>query len=80
MKVYENGHRWYNNDLWETRLNQPYNYQKKGLIRHLLSHTIVNTPNPVTQIVLQYYEKSLVFLMKYIDILRNFKNYNWKNR
>lgn len=80
MKACENGHRWYNNDTWETRLNQPYDYQKHGLINKLLSHTITNTTNPITQIVLQYYEKSLIFLMKYIDILKNFKNYNWKNR
>lgn len=80
MKVFENGHRWINNDLWEKKLNQPYDYQKNGLLNKLLSHTIVETKNPVTQIVLQYYEKSLIFLMQYIDILKNFKNYNWKNR
>ena len=80
MEIRENGHRYYNVDSWETLLNQPYDYAKKGLIKKLLSNRIVNTTNPITSLVLQYYEKSIIFLMKYVDILRNFKNFNWQNR
>jgi len=80
MEVHANGHRYYDKDKWEILLNQPYNYVKKGLVNKLLSHKLYNTTNPITKIVLQYYEKSLVFLMQYVDMLKNFKNYNWKNR
>ena len=80
MEVHANGYRYYHNDEYETKLHQPYDYAKKGLIRHLLSHSIVETTNPILKIILQYYEKTLIFLMKYVDILKNFKNYNWQNR
>ena len=80
MEVHANGYRYYNNDEYETKLHQPYDYAKKGLVNHLLSHTIVETTNPILKIMLQYYEKTLIFLMKYVDILKNFKNYNWQNR
>jgi hypothetical protein len=32
------------------------------------------------RILLNYLESSLVFLMKYVDVLKNFKNIHWKNR
>ena len=45
-----------------------------------MSPTIVNTTNPILKQLLNYVETSLIFVMKYIDILKNFKNPHWKNR
>jgi len=80
MKIKENGHRFSDYYLWEDLKNQPYNYEKQGLIRHLLSHKIVESKNKLLQYVLRYYEYSIVYYFKAADILKNFKNFNWKNR
>ena len=45
-----------------------------------MSNSILNTTNPALKIILQYVESSLIFVMKYIDVLKNFKNIHWKNR
>ena len=66
--------------LWESRKNVPYNYERDGLLNKILSHKIVESTNTPLQIILQYYEKSLIFLMKYTDKLRYFKNPHWNNR
>ena len=75
-----NGTRFYNYDEWEKRKNSPYNYKKNGLLHKIMSHTIVETNNQVLQILLSYYEKSIIFLLNYVDILKHFKNPHWRNR
>lgn len=67
-------------DEYENKKNQPYNYEKYGLLNKIISSKITNTNNSILRVILAYYEKSLVFLLKYIDRLKNFKNYNWVNR
>ena len=76
----ENGHRFRNYDEWETPIFPLYNYEKNGLLRHIISHVIIDSKNNVLQAMLKYYEQSLVIVMKYIDQLKHFKNYHWKNR
>lgn len=66
--------------LWESRKNVPYNYERDGLLSKILSHKIAKSTNIPLQIILQYYEKSLIFLMKYTDRLRYFKNPHRNNR
>lgn len=80
MKVYENGHRFVNYDAFERRLNQPYNYKKYGLLKHLISHKIIESKNIPLQTILSFVDRSFVHLLNYIDQLKNFKNYLWKNR
>lgn len=80
MEIRNNGTRFYNYDKWECIKHAPYNYVKNGLLNHIMSKQIVNTTNPVLKIILQFVESSLFFVMKYIDILKNFKNIHWKNR
>ena len=80
MEIRENGTRYINYDRWNKTKNEPYDYAKNGLLIHLMSKKIVTTSNPITQFILQFFEKSMIFLMKYVDILKNFKNYHWKNR
>lgn len=80
MIIKENGHRFSDNYKWEDLKNQPYNYEKHGLINHILSNKIVNSNNKFLQFILKYYEFSIIYYFKAADILKNFKNFNWKNR
>jgi hypothetical protein len=74
------GTRYKHFDLYEKKLHQPYDYQKYGLINRIISHKIVNSKNEVLQRILMYYEQSFIFVMKFVDRLKHFKNYNWVNR
>ena len=80
MKIRENGHRFSDNYKWEDLKNQPYNYAKDGLVRHLISHKITESDNTLLQYILHFYENSIIYSFKAADILKNFKNFNWKNR
>lgn len=80
MKYRENGTRYINYCLWEDRKNSPYDYGRNGLLKYIMSNKIVNSDSSILQFILNYYEKSLIYLMKYVDRLKHFKNYHWKNR
>ena len=80
METRNNGMRFFDYRNWENIKHQPYDYTKDGLLQHIMSNSIVNTTNPVLKFLLQYVETSLIFVMKYTDILKNFKNIHWKNR
>ena len=80
MEVRANGMRFNNYYKWETSKHMPYDYAKHGLLNHIMSPAIVNTNNNALKILLQYVESSLMFVMKYTDILKNFKNIHWSNR
>lgn len=80
MEVRSNGKRFNEYYKWEHRKYESYDYARNGLLNHIMSPIIVNTNNPALKIILQYVESSLMFVMKYIDILKNFKNIHWKNR
>ena len=80
MTIRPVGTRYKNNVLFERKLHQPYDYERFGLLNKIISHKIANTKNHVLKNMLQYYEKSFVFAMKYVDKLKHFKNNNWVNR
>ena len=80
MKYKANGNRYKNYYKWEDVKNEPYNYERDGLLKHIMSRKIVDTNNYILKLMLDYYERSLIFLMRYADELRNFKNIHWKNR
>ena len=80
MEQRPNGYKYRNYDLWETTKQTPYNYQRDGLVKRIVSKPIANTDNPILKIVLQFYESTVVFLLKYVDILKHFKDVHWKNR
>lgn len=80
MEVRNNGMRYNDYDRWEIRKHTSYDYVKYGLLNHIMSRAIVNTNNNVLKIILQFVESSLMFVMKYTDVLKNFKNIHWKNR
>ena len=56
----------------------PYDYENKGLLKNLLPGIIVNTENATTKYVINLVERSMVFLLKYVDVLKNFKNWSFK--
>lgn len=80
MEYRENNTRYKYYYRWETGGIKEYNYAVDGLLQHILSHKIVESKNAILQVMLQYYESSIVFVLKYIDRLKHFKNYHWKNR
>ena len=80
MEVRGNATRFLNYDNWEYKRHTQYNYRKHGLLIKIMSPSIVNTTNPMLKVIIQFVESSLVFLMKYVDILKNFKNIYWTNR
>ena len=75
-----NGTRFKDYKLWEVTKQTPYDYENEGLVKRIVSKPIANTDNPVLQIVLKFYESSIVFVLKYTDILKHFKDVHWKNR
>jgi hypothetical protein len=80
MEVRSNGERYKCYKSYERTLHEPYDYERFGLNNKILSHKLTNTKNPILKGILDIYEKNLVFLMKYVDVLQNIFNYNWKNR
>lgn len=80
MEKRPNGYRFYNYINWENKKNSSYDYARHGLLKQIMSSPIVNSNNEILKIILKYVESSLIFLMKYTDILKNFKNPHWRNR
>lgn len=80
MKVYPNGYRFRNYDEYEHKLHQPYNYEKHGIIQHIISSKIANSENRILRTMLNFIDQSLISLSRYTDELKYFKNYLWKNR
>lgn len=80
MEINNNGNRFKNYYNWEDVKNAPYNYERNGLLQHIMSNVIVKSKNEILQTILKYFESSLIYLMRYIDHLKNFKNYHWYNR
>lgn len=80
MEARENGKRFVNYRAWEDIKRKPYDYERDGLLKHLMSPSIVYTDNRYLKTILDFVENSLIFVMKYVDILKNFKNPYWRNR
>lgn len=80
MKTYKNGKRFEALKPYFMMKNNPYDYEYNGLIRHLISKVIYETKNPITKFMIDTFEKDIVFLLKYVDVLMNFTNIYVKNR
>jgi hypothetical protein len=80
METRQNGTRYKDYSLWESTKQTPYDYERNGLVNKIVSKPIANTDNPVLKFILGFYESSIVFLLKNIDILKHFKDVHWKNR
>lgn len=80
MEYRENGSRYDNYCLWDDVKNSEYDYKRKGLVQYIMSSKIVNSENHILRTILSYFEQSIIFVLKYVDRLKHFKNYHWKNR
>ena len=80
MEHNSNGTRFKDYCLWEKKLYVPYDYARNGLLKHIMSPVILESNNKTLKVLLTYIETSFVFVMKYIDVLKHFKNPYWKNR
>ena len=80
MTYNDNGNRYKHYQHWENVKNAPYDYERYGLLNKIMSNRIYNTTNEALKVILSYYEKSLIFVIKYVDRLKHFKNPYWKNR
>lgn len=80
MIVLDNGHRYKKYVEYGKELNLPYDYEKNGLLNRLMSHKISESKSPILNMMYKYYENSLIFLMKQVDIIKHYKDIAWKNR
>ena len=80
MEQNTNGTRFKDYCLWENKKYTPYDYSRNGLLKHIMSPVILDTTNRPLKLLLNYLEASFVFAMKYVDVLKNFKNTHWRNR
>ena len=80
MTYNDNGNRYKHYQHWANVKNAPYDYERYGLLNKIMSNRIYNTTNEALKVILSYYERSLIFVMKYVDRLKHFKNPYWKNR
>lgn len=80
MNVFENGYKHRNNYLYETKLNQSYDYKSNGLLKHLLSNKLLSSSNPIVQNIIKAVDKEVCFILKAVDHLRYFKDVLRYNR
>ena len=75
-----NGTRYKEYDSYNKLRNQPYNYERDGLCRRIMSSKIWSAKNPVLRYVVGIVDQSLVFCLKVGSKLEHFYNYNHYNR
>ena len=80
MDIQRNGKRFEILKDWEITDNKEYDYARKGIVSRIVSKPIANTTNPILKIILQFYDSTITYMLRAIDILKNFKNIHWKNR
>ena len=80
MNTQVNGKRFESFKEWEKTKNLEYDYAAKGITNKILSKPIANSDNPVLRIILNLYDSTITYMLKAIDILRDFKNIHSKNR
>ena len=59
-----------------------YDYEHNGLLNRLMSRTIIrhSESSLALQFVLNVFEQSIIFIFKYADKIKNFKNITKYNR
>lgn len=84
MEIRTNGTRfekYIKSDFYKSlRKNPVYDYEKNGILVNLMSSKITSSKNEILQYILNFFEKSILFLIKYTDELKHFKDIHWKNR
>lgn len=72
---------YYKSEFYREKTKNPtYNYESNGILVNIMSHKIIESRNKFLQEILSFVEKSLLYLLKYTDELKRFKDVHWKNR
>ena len=58
--------------------HRPYDYKKKGLLKLVMPAVITDTKNKTTRLILDFVEAVQLFLLSYVDELKQFKNPHFK--
>lgn len=80
MNTQNNGKRFESYKDWDISHNFEYDYARNGVVKKIVSKPMAQTDNPILKIILQFYDSTITYMLKSIDILKNFKNIHWKNR
>ena len=72
------GTRYENIGRYDIIKHQPYNYKKNGLLKLVMPAVIVETKNKTTKLILDFVEAAQLFLLSYVDELKQFKNPFWR--
>lgn len=80
MEIRENGVRYKKFKKWGVPPDTIYDYASEGVVPHLFSNKIVKNQNNVLQILLRFFDNSIIFLLQYVDELKYFKDFHSKNR
>ena len=80
MLIRKNGFRFDKYKTWGVPPDTTYDYMKNGIIKHMFSNKIANSKNQTLNIILDFFEQSIIFLLRYIDELKHFIDFNSKNR
>lgn len=73
-----NGTRWKFIRLHGFAKHKPYDYANEGLLNKLLPEHVYNAKNTTTRAVFNFVEDICVRLLQYVDDLRHFKDWNWR--
>ena len=66
--------RYENLGRYDITRHKPFDYRKLGLLKQVLPKTITSTKNRTTKLILESIEHVFLFLISYVDDLKNFKN------
>lgn len=66
------------NTIYESVRHRGYDYRRNGLLVKLLPRIVTQTENEYTKNILRSIDYIFIWLMDYIDYLKNFKNPNYK--
>lgn len=72
------GTRYKEMQYFDTAKHLPYDLEGKGLLNKLLPSYVYNTQNIHTKGLIQFIENAAMFLFRYVEELRNFRN--WSRR
>ena len=72
------GTKYQNSGQYDLTMHKPFDYKKHGLLKQMLPKVITNTKNSTTKLVLEFVEHAMLFLISYVDELKNFKNPNFR--
>lgn len=75
MKYYPEHKRYAYFKALDDAKHMPYDFEKQGILENCLPEIITKTTNKTTNAILRFTERTFVFICKYIDELKYFKDW-----